>query len=503
MKDLILAIDQGTSGCKISLFDLDGQVVATRTKSYETTYPDEGFVEQDCNEWWQVSVEGIREMIDEDHIMPEDIKAIGVDGISWACIPIDIQGNVLRRTMIWLDTRAREEAEWMKATVGEETLMALSGNPIEPAYITPKMLWLKKHEPEIFAKTYKFLQSNGFLVYRLTGELSQDYSQGYGFHFFDVKKGSYNQEVAEQLGLSLDLVAPLKHCHEVIGRVTEAVAEITGLKAGTPVVAGGLDAACCTLGAGVMNVGQTQEQGGQAGGMSICLDSPNMHPKLILSYHVLPDKWLLQGGTTGGGGALKWFNQELGYKEQMIAQAEGSDPFTIMSKEAEDIPAGSEGMLYLPYMKGERSPLWHTGAKGVYYGLSFDKTRAHMIRSTMEGVAYALKHNLDTALEVGGKVNVMSSVGGSANSDVWTQLKSDITGKVIEVPYSDHATSLGAAILAGVGVGLYESFDEAVSRTVKVIKKYRPNEANREVYTAGYKAYRQLSQLLINEMFDL
>ena len=248
-------------------------------------------------------------------------------------------------------------------------------------------------------------------------------------------------------------------------------------------------------------MGQTQEQGGQAGGMSICLETPSIHPKLILSYHVLPNKWLLQGGTTGGGGSLKWFNEELGYKEQTMAKEEGSNPFIIMSKEASEIPAGSEGVLYLPYMKGERSPLWHGGAKGVYYGLSFDKTRAHMIRSTMEGVAYSLRHNLDVALEVGGEVGVMSSVGGSANSDVWTQIKADITGKTIEVPYSDHATSLGAAILAGVGAGLYQSFEEAVSRTVKVIKEYKPNRANRVIYDEGYRVYRRLSQLLIDEMF--
>lgn len=501
MTDLILAIDQGTSGLKLTIFDVDGQVIADKTKTYATTYPAEGYVEQDCDEWWQVSVEGIKEMLDEKNINSEAIKGIGVDGISWACIPIDKEGNVLYPTMIWLDRRATAEAQWMKDVAGEEALIALSGNPVDACYITPKMLWLKNNKPEVFAKTDKFLQSNAFIVYRLTGKISQDYSQGYGFHFFDMTNGTYNAEMAEKLDLSLDLVAPLMHSHEVVGGVTAEVAALTGLKEGTPVVAGGLDAACCTLGAGVIQVGQTQEQGGQAGGMSICLNGPKIHPKLILGYHVVPNMWLLQGGTTGGGGTLNWFNRELGHAEQEVAFQEGSNPFKVMSDEATEIPAGSEGIVFLPYMKGERSPLWSADAKGVYYGLSFDKTRAHMIRSTMEGVAYSLKHNLDTALEVGADVDVLSSVGGSANSDVWTQLKSDITGKRIEVPYSDHATTLGAALLAGVGVGLYNDFEEAVSKTVKIIRMYEPESENVMVYESGYQTYRKLSQLMVDGMF--
>lgn len=502
MTDLLLAIDQGTSGCKLTIFDVDGQVIADKTKTYPSYYPEDGFVEQDCDEWWRVSVEGIKEMLLDKNINPKAIKGIGVDGISWACIPIDKDGQVLYPTMIWLDRRAKKEAEWMKDQIGEEALINLSGNPVDAAYITPKMLWLKNHQPEVFAKTWKFLQSNAFIVYRLTGKISQDYSQGYGFHFFDMKKGTYDGNMANRLGLSLDLVAPLFNCHEVVGGVTAEVAELTGLVEGTPVVAGGLDAACCTLGAGVTQVGQTQEQGGQAGGMSICLDEALIHPKLILGYHVIPNKWLLQGGTTGGGGTLNWFNRELGYFEKEEAFKEQSNPFVIMSLEASEIPAGSEGVTFLPYMKGERSPLWSANAKGMYYGLSFDKTRAHMIRSTMEGVAYSLNHNLQTAAEVGATVNKLSSVGGSANSDVWTQLKSDITGRPIEVPYSDHATTLGSALLAGVGVGLYKDFDEAVSKTVRIQKEYTPNPDNKEIYELGYKQYIKLSNLMVEHLFE-
>lgn len=502
MKDLLLAIDQGTSGCKMTIFDTMGQVVSSITKTYNTYYPQEGFVEQKPEEWWQVIKEGIARMLIEKDISPENIKGIGIDGTSWACIPIDKSGNVLHPAMIWLDRRAEKQAEWMKHNISEEKLIEISGNPVDPAYLTPKILWLKENEPDIYKKTDKFIQSNAYIAYRLTGKLSQDYSQCYGFHFFNMKTGKWDEKIANSLGISLDLMAPIMQSHEIVGNVTEEVAKVTGLSVGTPVVAGGLDAACCTLGAGVINEGQTQEQGGQAGGMSIALGKPIIHPKLILGYHVVPNMWLLQGGTTGGGGTLNWFNREFGHIEQQEAIKNGSNPFVIMSEEAEDIPPGSDGVIFLPYMKGERSPLWNSKAKGVYYGLSFDKTRSHMIRSTMEGVAYALRHNLETAEEVGVEIGRLSSVGGSANSHVWTQLKSDITGRTIEVPYSDHATTLGAAILAGVGVGIYKNFKEAVEKTVTIQKTYEPNKERVEIYKECYSNYLKLSKLLVSSFWS-
>lgn len=502
MSDLLLAIDQGTSGCKMTIFDVEGRVIASTTKSYPTYYPQEGYVEQDPLDWWNSVIQGIKEMLQEKSIRPENIKGIGIDGTSWACIPIDQAGEVLHPAMIWLDHRAQKQAEWMKKIVGEEKLIEVSGNPVDAAYITPKMLWLKENKPEIFDKTYKFLQSNAYIAFKLTGQLSQDYSQGYGFHFFNMTTGEWDQNIADQLGLSLDLMAPIVNCHQVVGTITESVALATGLCIGTRVVAGGLDAACCTLGAGVINEGQTQEQGGQAGGMSIALKNPLIHPKLILGYHVIPKMWLLQGGSSGGGGTLNWFNRELGHAEQLQALGNNSNPFSIMSDEAELVAPGSDGIIFLPYMKGERSPLWNSKAKGVYYGLSFDKTRAHMIRSTMEGVGYSLLHNIQTAEEVGAVVGKLSSVGGSANSHVWTQLKADITGRVIEVPYSDHATTLGAALLAGVGVGIYKDFEDAVQKTVKIQRVHQPDETRHLQYAPFYHDYIKLSNMFIKSFWS-
>ena len=271
-------------------------------------------------------------------------------------------------------------------------------------------------------------------------------------------------------------------CHQVVGKLTKEAAKQTGLTEGIPVVAGGLDAACGTLGAGVVSPGQTQEQGGQAGGMSICIDEYAADPRLILGFHVVPGRWLLQGGTTGGGGALKWLRETI-CPELSFAQ---------MSSLAESTPAGSGGVTFLPYMAGERSPIWNPNACGVFFGLNFGTTRGQMIRACMEGVAYALRHNLETAESAGARAETLRSMGGSANSRIWTQIKADVTGRNIEVPASDTATTLGAAILAGVGTGVWNSFEEAARQTVSVKTRYAPDPAVKAVYDRGYETYRKL-----------
>ncbi len=500
-KNILLGIDIGTSGCKITAFDLEGKVIGSNTESYQTFRSRLGFVEQDADDWWRVVCQGIQGLIKNNTLNPQEIGGIGLDGTSWASLPVDQKGHPLRKAMLWLDRRAEKQAQRMRESIGEDVLISLSGNPVDSAYITPKMLWVKDEEPEIYRQAYKFLQSNAYIAFKLTGAFSQDYSQGYGFHFFDIANGHWNGKVAEQLGISLDLMAPLFHCHDVVGTVTKQAAAETGLLPGTPVVAGGLDAACCTLGAGVIHPGQTQEQGGQAGGMSILLERPLIHPKLILGYHVVPDQWLLQGGTVGGGGTLKWFNEQLGCYESLEGEAKGKSSFAVMDEEAVQINPGSDGLIFLPYMAGERSPLWNSKARGVFFGLSYDKNRAHLIRSMMEGVGFSLLHNLITAEEVKAEARELVSVGGAANSIVWTQIKADITNKTIQVPFSDHATTLGAALLAGVGTGIYKSFEEAVQRTVHIQRIHTPDSQNYHNYQKYYQLYIELYQKLCDS-FD-
>ena len=482
MSVYLLGVDIGTSSCKTAIFDPDGKVIAQGGSEYPVSYPEKGWAEQDPADWWNGICRAIREMIGEGSINPADIAGIGIDGQSWSAIALDRNGNVLCPTPIWTDTRSEAICRETAERLGEEKLFGLYGNPVSPCYTWPKILWYRKNRPEVFEKTEKILQSNSYIAYRMTGEITQDLSQGYGLACFDMRKGCWDDDACEALGIPRKLLPEIVNCHQVIGRLTKEAAEQTGLKEGTPVVAGGLDAACGTLGAGVVSPGQTQEQGGQAGGMSICIDQYAADPRLILSFHVAPGQWLLQGGTTGGGGALKWL------RETMCPELS----FAEMSELAEQAPAGSGGVTFLPYMAGERSPIWNPKACGVFFGLNFGVTRGQMIRACMEGVAYALRHNLETAEAAGAKAGILRAMGGSANSRIWTQIKADVTGCGIEVPASDTATTLGAAILAGVGTGVYQSFEEAAERTVSVKKTYTPNAEMKAVYDSGYEIYRKL-----------
>lgn len=496
MKELLLGIDIGTSACKVAVFTPDGEVMAQKSESYPVYHPQPGWAEQDPQDWWKAVGKALQDMFLESGLSPADIAAIGVDGQSWSAIPVDSEGNVLANTPIWMDCRAEQQCAEIHKMISADQLFAISGNPLQAAYSFPKMLWFKENIPDVYAKTHKFLQANSFLVQKLTGEFTQDLSQGYGLCCFNMQAGRWDTVLCWELGIDPKLLPDLFPSHQVVGKVTAQAAAFTGLLEGIPVVAGGLDAACGTLGAGVVRPGETQEQGGQAGGMSICMDSCKASPKLILSRHVAPGRWLLQGGTVGGGGILRWLEEQICNEELRASRKNLTGVYYEMDKIAENIQPGSDGLLMLPYMAGERSPIWNAKAKGVYFGLDYTKTRAHMIRASMEAVAYSLRHNLDTAAGLGVEVDELRAMGGAANSRLWTQIKADVTGREIAVPASDTATTLGAAILAGVGVGVYPDVETAVERTVAVKRRYSPNPANREVYDKGYQSYLALYESL-------
>lgn len=499
-KAYLLGIDIGTSACKVAVFDREGHVVAAASGDYPVYYPREGWAEQNPEEWWNAVCHAIRKVLENGQITPEMIAGVGIDGQSWSAIAIDKDGQVLTNTPIWMDTRAQSICDRLNSEIGADEIFALAGNSLQPSYTTAKILWYQENLPDIYKKIDKILQSNSYIAYKLTGAVTQDVSQGYGLHCFDMRNGSWNEEMCTKLGIPMEFLPDIVSCDHVVGTVTEKAAGECGLAEGTPVVAGGLDAACGTLGAGVIHPGETQEQGGQAGGMSICMDTYKADPRLILGFHVVHGQWLLQGGTTGGGGVMRWFEREFAGYEREMQKQNGKSSLVQLNEIANEAAPGSDGVVFLPYMAGERSPIWNPDAKGVFYGLDFSKTKGHMVRACMEGVAFSLRHNLEVAEEAGADAQVLRAMGGSANSLLWTQIKSDITGKPILVPSSDTATTLGAAILAGVGVGFYKDYEEAVSLTVKTTREHQPNPENKAVYDRNYQTYLKLYDSLKNLM---
>lgn len=499
MREILLGIDVGTSACKVAAFLPDGTVLAQANESYPVYYPEPGWAEQDPELWWKAVCKAIRSVLAQG-IDNKEIMGIGIDGQSWSAIAVDRDGAVLCNTPIWMDTRAAGICEELKGRFGEDRLFQVNGNPVQPMYTMPKVLWYKRNCPQVYEKADKILQSNSFLAFRLTGKPSQEPSQGYGWNCYNVAQGTWDRELCAELGVNPGLLPEIMPSHGIVGGVTEAAAQATGLLAGTPVVAGGLDAACGTLGAGVIHPGETQEQGGQAGGMSICMKECKADRRLILGAHVVPNLWLLQGGTVGGGGAVNWFEKEFCAAEREAGAKNGTSSLMEMDVAAAKVEPGSDGLVFLPYLAGERSPIWDANAKGVFYGIDFSKTRGHFARAVMEGVAYSLRHNLEAATEAGANAEILRAMGGAANSRLWMQIKADVTGRRIVVPSSDTATALGAAILAGVGTGVYSDFEDAVSRTVQIKREFTPNPSNQESYEKGYRVYRSLYENLKNMM---
>lgn len=492
----LMGIDIGTSACKVAVFDRQGQVLASASGDYPVYYPREGWAEQDPEEWWSAVCGAVRQVLKKADVRPEEIAGVGIDGQSWSAIAIDKDGKVLTNTPIWMDTRAQSICDRLNEDIGADEIFRVAGNSLQPSYTTAKILWYKENLPEVYRKTHKILQSNSYIAFKLTGQISQDLSQGYGLHCFDMRTGQWDEEMCKKMGIPREFLPEIVPSDQIIGTVTKKAAEESGLAEGTPVAAGGLDAACGTLGAGVIHAGETQEQGGQAGGMSICMEQYQADPHLILGFHVIPGKWLLQGGTTGGGGVMRWFEREFADYERLMKEQTGVSSLDQLNEIAEKVDPGCDGLVFLPYMAGERSPIWDPHAKGVFYGLDFSKTKGHMVRACMEGVAFSLRHNLETAEKAGAEADILRAMGGSANSLLWTQIKSDITGKAMAVPASDTATTLGAALLAGVGTGFYEDYEEAVSQTVKVTRTHHPDPEKKEVYDKNYEIYLELYRSL-------
>jgi xylulokinase len=497
-----LGVDIGTSGCRCLAVGADGRALAVAERQYPLYTPFPGWAEQDPKAWVAGAFATIAEVCASGAFDPANVRGVGVDGQSWACVPVDAEGTILANTPIWMDTRAQPICDELLGSIPAADILAVAGNRLSPSYTTAKVLWFQRNAPEMFARTRWFLQCNSVVVMALTGLATQEHSQGYGLHFVDVATGTVNAGLAARLGIDPDLFPSAVEPSAVVGGVTVAAAIATGLPTGTPVVAGGLDAACGTLGAGVFRPGQTQEQGGQAGGMSIAMDAPVADERLILSRHVVPGSWLLQGGTVAGSASLAWITRVVGEAERLAAAAAGRGTFEEVSALAATAPLGSDGLVFLPYLLGERSPLWDAHARGAFVGLTLATGRPQLYRAVMEGVAFALRDNLEVAAGAGARVAELLAIGGATKSPFWMQIKADVTGVPLSVSANENATPLGAAMLAAIGTGggaVEDLVDHWVHRGVS----YTPDPAATARYDQLFAIYAGLYPAMATGMHQL
>jgi xylulokinase len=487
----VITVDQGTSGTKTALWDAAGVPVAEATATYDLERPDAVRAEIDPERWWDALCGTVVEVLAKSGASARDVAALAVDGIGWTLVPVDDAFRPLAPAMTWLDRRAEDEAAALRASADADRLIDLVANPLDAAYITPKLAWLRVHEPARFEATRWFLTASGFLTARLTGEATCDLTQAYGFHCFDVRRERWDEWAAATLGIPIDRLPPLREAREIAGGITHAAAARTGLVPGTPVLVGALDATLAALGGGVTRPGQTQDQGGQAGGMGMSVTEVVVEPRLIFSHHALRGQYLLQAGTVGGG-ALGWFRQILGLPDAT---------FDSLSAEAGTAGAGSGGIVFLPYLAGERTPIWSTAARGVFVGLSYATTRAEMLRSIMEGCAFAVLDNLRVAEAAGVRVTEWLATGGAARSPVWNQIKADVTGRPLVVARradgGEGGNGLGLFALAAEAVGLAGDAGETVERLLPARTTFDPDPARHAHYLEVFELYHELSRGLL------
>jgi xylulokinase len=502
----IITIDVGTSSTKTALWDVNGTILAEASQAYPLHRPDPLWAEIDAAVWWRAVCNTVQEVITISRIDPRDVVGIGVDAVGWTLVPVDEHVNPLHPALIWLDRRAEAETAWLKTLPEADRLVHLDANPLDSAYITPKLVWLKRHHPALFDATHTFLAATGFIVARLTGELSCDFTQAYGYHLFDMARERWDADAADLVGVPVEKMPRLCACTGIAGQVTTRAAAETGLAAGTPVIAGCLDAASGALGAGVTRLGHTNEQGGQAGGMAVSLDHIVVEPRLIFSHHVIPGQYILQAGTVGGG-SLGWFRDQFGQIEVGASRLLGQSPFELFSQQVRQSPPGANGLIFLPYMAGERTPLWSSTARGVFVGLTYNTTRADMLRAIMEGCAFAVYDNLQIAEGHGVTVTEYLGSGGATQSAAWCQIKADVYGRPFIVARradgGEGGHSLGLFALAAYGVGAADDIGACVERLLPNRQVFEPSPENHALYQALFGVYRSVSRKLMDDFEQL
>lgn len=489
-----LGIDVGTSSLKTGLWREDGQLAAHASQPYPTIRHAAEWAEQDPLDWWRALRDTVQRVLAASGVDASAIAGIGIDSTGWTFVPVDKAGEPLFAALTWQDRRATEQAAALRDHPQADWMVQLAANPLDEAYATAKIQWLRAHHPDIYRETDQFLISSGFLIRKLTDRNSCDYSQAYALHCFDVRRGVWNEQAADYLAIDLAKLPPLFASCAVVGEVTTTAAAELGLVAGIPVIAGGLDAAVGAFGNGVTRAGATADQGGTAFGLSIAVNQVIVEPRLIFSPHVVPGLYLLQGGTVGGG-TFEWFRSQLGQPEQLAADLVGGDAYSIMTAEAERSPVGANGVLFLPYMSGERSPIWDSAARGVFLGLNYSTRRSDLIRALMEGCVFAVYHNMQVAREAGAEVQEWIGIGGAANSPSWCQLKADITGRPFTV--NRRATgelgdnTLGLAVMSGYGSGHYSDLAATIEQFLPQRHTYQPDPERHAAYAELFSIFLQ------------
>lgn len=492
MTPLLLGIDLGTSGAKAMLLDEHGALVASATSAYPISTPRPLWSEQDPDDWWRGVCTAIGLVLESAGADPASIACVGLSGQMHGLVALDAAGEVIRPCILWNDQRTADECAAIEARIGRDTLVRITGKPVLPSFTAPKILWMRRHEPDLAARIAHVLLPKDYIRFRLTGTYFGDVSDASGTSLFDVGARRWSTDLLDALEIPAAWMPEVTESTEVSAYVSVEGARASGLANGTPVVGGAGDQAAEAVGCGVL-----------AGGVSVTIGTsgvvfagmeeyrPDTAGRVHAYCHAAPGTWHVMGVMLSAGGSLRWFRDEFCEREQTLARMQDRDTYEVMMEEAAKIPAGCESLLFLPYLTGERCPHPDPFARGVFFGLTARHTRAHMLRAVIEGITFGLRDSLELVHALGIHPDTLRISGGGARSALWRQIMADVFGAPVAGVNVAEGAAFGAALLAGTGAGVFASVDEAVRRVVRTGEPVAPG-ADRSVYERMYARYTAL-----------
>ncbi|MEN6641604.1 MAG: xylulokinase [Armatimonadia bacterium] len=490
----LMGIDVGTSGTKTIIVNDKGKIIARATVEYPLYSPHPGWSEQDPADWWQATVESIRQVLAQARLTGKQIAGIGLSGQMHGSVFLDCSGQVIRRALLWNDQRTAPQCDFITGTVGRKTIIAETCNPVLTGFQAPKIIWLRDHEPQNYERLAQVLLPKDYIRYRLTGDFATEVSDASGTALFNVPERRWSKTILDKLSLPHEWFPRVYESPEVTGGLSKSVAALTGLKEGTPVVGGGGDQAAGGVGNGIVEPGAVSCTTGTSGVVFAYLDQPVMDDKLRTHTfcHAVPGKWHVMGVMLAAGGSLRWLRDTMFSEEKQVAAQLGVDPYELITAEATKAPVGSEGLLFLPYLTGERCPHPDPYARGVFFGLALRHEKRHLARAVLEGVAFGLRDSFDLIAGLGLDMPQVRASGGGARSKVWRQIQADVSGREMSTINVDEGAAFGAALLAGVGAQIYPDVVTACRQTIKVKDTMKSDDSSAAKYEQLYDLYKRI-----------
>ena len=495
---IFLGIDIGTSGTKTLAINERGKILAAASASHPSYHPRPLWSEQDPEDWWKTTVRTVRAVVKKGRIKPADVKAIGLSGQMHGSVFLDKRGKVIRRALLWNDQRTAAECDEIERLAGgRRQLIKMVANPALAGFTAPKILWLRTHEPRNFDKTVKILLPKDDVRRRMTGELATDVSDASGMLLLDVAKRNWSKKLLSKLQLDVDLLAPCYESEEVTGTLTRQTAAKLGLTTACVVVGGAGDCAANGIGTGIVKSGTLSTSIGTSSVMFVHSDKVEIDPqgRLHTFCHAVRGKWHMMGVSLTGGGALEWFADRL-CSDMSAGKKKSSSPYDALNREAKAIPPGSEGLFFLPYLAGERTPHADPDARGCFIGITLKHARGHMTRAIMEGVAYAMRDSLEIIKEMGVPVRQVRASGGGSKSPLWRQIQADVFSQKIVTINAEEGPAYGVALLAAAGAGAYKNVEEACAATIRVVKQTSIAPKAKRYYDRAFPIYQGLYRSL-------